>query len=407
MSEDGVSTDPAKIDKVTNWPTPTSQRQLQQFLGLASYYRRFVKDFATLCRPLHRLMEKGSPFTWTDECQQAFNQLRTKLTSPPILAFPNFSKPFILNTNASDSGIGAVLSQRQENGEERVIAYASRTLSRAERNYSVTRRELLAVITFVLHFRQYLLGTTFELRTDHNSLKWLKTFKHPEGQLARWLQKLEEFSFTVQHRPGRKHGNADSLSRLEDILPVNATQLSDESLCGLTTAEMHDLQLKDETISPVLLAMEAGQHPDNSTLGQYSFHTRKLFQLWDQLVVEDGVLLCCFVTTTGVEPPAKQMVAPKCVREDILESLHAGPSGGHLVQAKTLSKLKSRFYWPGHYKDTEHWCRTCPTCATRKTPVPHHRAPLQSVGVGSPMQLVAVDLLGPFPLVQLGTATFW
>ena len=249
----------------------------------------------------------------------------------------------------------------------------------------------------MLHFRQYLLGTTFELRTDHNSLKWLKTFKHPEGQLARWLQKLEEFSFIVQHRPGRKHGNADSLSRLEDILPVNATQLSDESLCGLTTAEMRDLQLKDETISPVLLAMEAGQRPDNSTLGQYSFHTRKLFQLWDQLVVEDGVLLHCFVTTTGVEPPAKQMVALKCVQEDILESLHAGPSGGHLGQAKTLSKLKSRFYWPGHYKDTEHWCRTCPTCATRKTPVPHHRAPLQSVGVGSPMQLVAVDLLGPFP----------
>ena len=114
---------------MTNWPTPTSQCQLRQFLGLASYYCCFVKDFATLCQPLYRFTEKGSSFTWTDECQQAFDELRARLTSPPILAFPDFSKSFVLDTDASDSGIGAVLSQRQENGEERVIAYASRTLS--------------------------------------------------------------------------------------------------------------------------------------------------------------------------------------------------------------------------------------------------------------------------------------
>lgn len=133
---------------------------------------------------------------------------------------------------------------------------------------------------------------------------------------------------------------------------------------------MRELQLKDETIKPVLIAKENQQRPDKDTLSKYSFKSWKLFQLWDQLVVEDGILLRFFVSKTGDEPPAKQLVAPKCIQDSILESLHAGPPGGHLGQAKTLSKLKSRFYWPGHYRDTEYWCRTCSTCATRKTPAP-------------------------------------
>jgi hypothetical protein len=204
VSEHGIATDPAKIDKVAKWPTPVSRHQLQQFLGLANYYRRFIKDFATICRPLHKLTEKSAPFKWTDECQYAFQTLRNKLVSPPVLVFPEFSKEFILDTDASDSGIGAVLSQIDDRGQERVVAYASRALSKAERNYSVTRKELLAMVTFTFHFRQYLLGRTFTLRTDHSSLTWLKNFRHPEGQLARWLEKLQEFTFTIQHRAGHR-----------------------------------------------------------------------------------------------------------------------------------------------------------------------------------------------------------
>ena len=122
------------------------------------------------------------------DCQNAFLDLRRKLVSAPILAFPNFSKPFLLDTDASDNGIGAVLSQVQEDGRECVIAYASRMLTKAEQRYCVTHKELLAVVTFVHHFRHYLLGQQFTLRTDHGSLTWLKNFKHPEGQLARWLE---------------------------------------------------------------------------------------------------------------------------------------------------------------------------------------------------------------------------
>ena len=187
--------------------------------------------------------------------------------STPILAFPDCSKPFLLDTDASDVGIGAVLSQVQD-GTERVIAYASRVLSKPERQYCVTRRELLAVVVFIQHFRPYLLGNTFTLRTDHGSLKWLQNFKNPEGQLARWLERLQEYNFTIEHRSGKRHGNADALSRLpcvqcgrsehftnDDIVNVLAVDIR-RSLGGHNPEEIHRLQLEDNIIGPVLRAVE-------------------------------------------------------------------------------------------------------------------------------------------------------
>ena len=212
VSREGVATDPSKTDLVSKWPTPTSVSDVQRFLGLASYYRRFIQNFAGVAKPLHRLTERDRQFKWTVECAEAFAELKSRLVSAPILAFPDCSKPFILDTDASQTGIGAVLSQ-ECNGTERVIAFASRVLSKAERKYCVTRKELLAVVTFIQHFRHYLLGGHFLLRTDHGSLTWLQRFKEPEGQLARWMEKLQEYDFEIVHRPGRKHSNADALSR--------------------------------------------------------------------------------------------------------------------------------------------------------------------------------------------------
>ena len=135
--------------------------EVQRFLGLANYYRRFVRDFTTMAKLLHRLMERNAQYWWTTECQRAFDKLKSCLVSEPILAFPDFTRPFILDTDASDIGIGAVLSQIHDDGSEHVVSYASCVLSKPERNYCVTRRELLAVVTFVQHFRPYLLGPGF------------------------------------------------------------------------------------------------------------------------------------------------------------------------------------------------------------------------------------------------------
>ena len=205
VSEKGVETDPNKVVCVQEWSNPTNVKELRQFLGMASYYRRFIKGFAQKASQLHKLTEKGKTWNWTQECGEAFSKLKQALVSAPILAFPNFEHDFILDTDASADGLGAVLSQQFVEGQ-RVIAYASRTLTKAERQYCTTRREMLALVWGIRQFRPYLYGRTFNARTDHNSLRRLQNFREPEGQVARWLEILSEYDFQVFHRPGVQHG---------------------------------------------------------------------------------------------------------------------------------------------------------------------------------------------------------
>ena len=212
ISDFGIGTDPKKIEAVADWPVPTTVKDVRSFIGMASYYRRFVKDFAKEAAPLNEIARKSQRFHWSIEAQNAFEILKEAMTSAPILGMPTDNDYFTLDTDASNFAIGAVLFQNQ-NGEERVIAYASRSLDRREQNYCVTRRELLAVVHFLKYFKQYLLGRKFRVRTDHAALTWLRKTPDPIGQRARWLEQMEEFDFVVEHRPGSSHGNADGLSR--------------------------------------------------------------------------------------------------------------------------------------------------------------------------------------------------
>ncbi|KAL5516845.1 hypothetical protein EMCRGX_G002271 [Ephydatia muelleri] len=399
LGVDGLQVDPDKVGKVASWPVPQSAQQVQQFLGFANYYRRFIQGFAEVAKPLHRLTEHAVNFSWTAECQEAFENLRSRLTRAPILAFSDYTLPFVLDTDASDLGIGAVLSQVSSLGQEQVVAYGSRLLSKTERNYSVTCRELLAVVTFTRLFRPYLLGRRFTVRTDHSSLQWIQNFKEPEGQLARWLEQLQEYDFEVIHRKGRNHNNADALSRLsEGDSPQsnNITVVSIDSPVVEKRKVMREEQLQDDVVGPVLKAVESDLLPKKDELKQFSIGTRRLFQLWDQLKVKGGVLHRNFVGTKEVRP-CLQLVVPMSQRKIVLAELHEGVTGGHLGQEKTLMKLKERFYWPGHWNDVQNWCNTCAACISRKTPAPKQRASLQSILVGQPMQLVAVDILGPLP----------
>ncbi|GFV64240.1 retrovirus-related Pol polyprotein from transposon opus [Trichonephila clavipes] len=186
--------------------------QLRSFLGLCTYYRKFVKNFSTIARPLHKRTEAKQKFIWTVDCNNAFNKLKDALTSARVLAYPEIGKQFILDADASHESIGAVLSQEID-GQERVIAYFSKCLSKPERNYCVTRKELLAIVKAVEHFHLYLYGRRFLLRTDHASLTWLLNFKKSEGQIARWIQRLQGYDVEIRRRKGSAHGNADALSR--------------------------------------------------------------------------------------------------------------------------------------------------------------------------------------------------
>lgn len=214
VSGHGVRADPRKVADILSWPSPTSKTELKSFMGLAGYYRRFIEGFSKLASPLFRVSGL-EVFEWTEECQTAFDSLKARLATAPVLAFPQTGDSagrFVLDTDASAAALGAVLSQ-EIGGTERVIAYGSKTLNKAQRNYCTTRRELLSIVHFCRVFRPYLLGKRFLLRTDHASLTWLLNLKDTEGQLARWLLCLQEFDFEIRHRSGTSHTNADALSR--------------------------------------------------------------------------------------------------------------------------------------------------------------------------------------------------
>ncbi len=212
VTADGIRTSLDKINAVREWPAPATQKEVRSFVGLCSYYRRFVRGFAHIARPLHKLTEKSAPFDWTPECQQSFDELKEALTSAPILSYPVPELPFILDTDASDSGLGAVLSQTQEE-KEKVIAYMSKALTKAERSYCTTRKELLAVVVSLKHFHTYVYGQHILLRTDNAAVSWMRNLRNPTGQVARWLQVLGMYNIDIQHWAGRKHSNADALSR--------------------------------------------------------------------------------------------------------------------------------------------------------------------------------------------------
>lgn len=212
ITVDGVIPDPRKIDAVKNFPIPKTRKNIKQFLGLTGYYRRFIRDFAKTAKPLNQLLKKEVPFKWTSEQQNAFESLRDRIRSQPILQYPDFKKPFLVTTDASNYAIGAVLSQGII-GKDLPIAYGSRALNSAEINYFTTEKELLACVWAVQHFRPYLYGRDFTLVTDHRPLVWLHSLKDPVSRLARWKIKLNEYNYTIIYKPGRINCNADALSR--------------------------------------------------------------------------------------------------------------------------------------------------------------------------------------------------
>ncbi|GFV94884.1 retrovirus-related Pol polyprotein from transposon 297 [Trichonephila clavipes] len=274
ISAEGVRTDPEKVSAVKNWKRPENLRELRSFLGLCTYYRKFVRGFSNIAGPLHKLTESKQKFQWTKECEDSFLQLKEALTSSPILIYPQPDKPFILDTDASNESVGAVLSQEID-GQERVVAYWSKCLSKPERNYCVTRKELLAIVKAIEHFHHYLYGQKFLLRTDHASLTWLMNFRNTEGQVARWIQRLNEYYFDIRHRKGSSHGNAVALSRRP--CPENCRHCSrvetkyDYAIRQITTStatppdpwsdeKVREDQMADPDIKPLIEFMESSSN---------------------------------------------------------------------------------------------------------------------------------------------------
>lgn len=419
ISAEGVATNPAKVEAVREWPIPANVGELRSFLGLASYYRRFVRDFATIASPLHRLTEKGQSFIWDDRCTLAFNQLKMNLTKAPVLAYPDAQQPFIVDTDASNVGVGAVLSQRVGDGEQ-VVAYFSRALSKTEKNYCVTRRELLAVILALRQFRPYLHGNRFLLRTDHASLTWLLNFKSPEGQVARWLETLQAYDFEIQHRAGRVHGNADALSRrpcaaeecrycwrqeergqvVQKVAAVHARGEGGEWL-ALTQEQLKQQQKADSSLRLVSSWLEADRRPDWAEVSGLGPEVKSYYSQWGNFEVHDQILYRRW-QAPGRGNDLLQLLVPKSLRPQVLQVVHGSVGTGHFGNAKTLHRLRGRFYWPGCRRDVELYVHCCDACTAQKGPTRLSHAPLQQYLVGAPMERVGVDILGPFPVSDAG-----
>lgn len=223
ISEDGIKPNPEKIKSVKNFPLPKTEKQIKSFLGLLGYYRKFIRNFADITKPLTSCLRKDKNIVLDEEYISCFNRCKEMLCNNPILQYPDFTREFIVTTDASNFALGAVLSQG-EIGRDLPICYASRTLNSSETNYSATEKELLAIVWAVKQFRPYLYGKRFKIVTDHKPLQWLMNLKEPNSKLVRWRLKLEEYDYEVIYKKGILNSNADALSRLEP--EINVTTIS-------------------------------------------------------------------------------------------------------------------------------------------------------------------------------------
>ncbi|GFW40401.1 retrovirus-related Pol polyprotein from transposon 412 [Trichonephila clavipes] len=307
-----------------------------------------------------------------EEHLQNIWKLKEALTSSPILIYPQPDKPFILDTDASNESVGAVLSQEID-GQERVVAYWSKCLSKPERNYCVTRKELLAIVKAIEHFHHYLYGQKFLLRTDRT----VRT----EGQVARWIQRLNEYYFDIRHRKGSSHGNADALSRRP--CPENCRHCSrvetkyDYAIRQITTStatppdpwsdeKVREDQMADPDIKPLIEFMESSSNkPSWQDISAYSPTTKQYWALWNSLHLRNGVLYRKFESEDG-KTFRWQLVLPRSCIPEVLKELHGSPTGGHFGVMKTLHRVRERFFWGKVRADVEQWCKSCDACSDRK-----------------------------------------
>ena len=433
VSGAGIETDPEKINKVQNWPIPSNSDELRSFLAFAGYYRRFIRDFSKLIRPLSELLpptstKKGQKklkveWKWTEVEQQVFDNLKKILSSPPILAFPDFNKPFEVHTDASTKALGAILYQEQE-GIKRVIAYASRACTKAEQNYSAFKLEYLALKWAITDkFKDYLSGKHFIVLTDNNPLTHILTSAKLDATCQRWASQLGQFSFDIKYRAGLRNADADAMSRYPheklfdgaeecvriddktvkaicscivispfiDMLPIatlnklETIDVDDESqvLAQKEVFEIRRSQRQGPLIERWRKAVIDRAVP-NTYMTKDDLTMKKQFQ---KLKIRRGIL---FRNVKDEDREVEQLVLPQCFKEEVLRGLHS--EVGHPGRERTLRLVRERFYWPGMSRDIDQYVTKCDRCLRRKSSV-HNRAPLVNVNTTYPLELVCFDYL--------------
>jgi hypothetical protein len=387
VSSKGVDSDEEKVKAVQEFPIPTNRRQVLSFLGLCGFYQRFIPNFSDTAAPLRQASLVSASFPLGQAALASFRSLQSSLCSPPTLAFPNFDQPFHLHTDASDVGLGAALAQLHD-GHARPVAYASRTLSAAESNYTVTEKECLAVVWALRKYHCYLHGSTTLLFTDHEALRWLNTKDQPKGRVARWIMELQEYDLTIHHRKGAANQDADALSRTP---ATAAAQLSNDPPSyrpiDLPTIDSIQQAQASDTFCQDLVRLLT---TDIDRLHKHDQHRRSRFWLSHQILWHRR------------KDHPSQVVVPETMRRSLLAALHDHPSAGHMGFKRTMEKVRHTFWWPGLYHDVYQYTRSCDLCQKGKPANRHPFGLLQPIAVNRPFELIGMDCLGPFPVSKSG-----
>ena len=398
VSQDGLTADPKKVEAVQKFPVPADLKDLRSFLGLASYYRRFIPHFSAIAGPLFSLTRKDVKFEWSLDCQRALDQLKQLLTTAPVMTLPDFEREFLLETDASGLGLGAVLAQKQDEGLVRPIAFASRTLLPHEKNYGSTELQALAVVWAVKHYRHYLYGHRCQVYTDHEALKSLLNAPHPSGKLARWGLALQEVDIVINYRHGKGNSNADALSGNPAatapwdgqsppfaILAAIQTMASSEDgdlVPGVRTVDptLQESQRADPELKLIFDYLEEGVLPTEEK------QTKEFVLGKSQFVITDGVLY------HSEKNKSLRIIPLVGARKKLFKEVHEGVYGAHVRDAKIHGELSKYYWWPNMRKDVVDWCRACLTCATRQTSK-KTKPPLVPIPVGGPWDRVGVDIV--------------
>lgn len=386
ISAAGILPSQDKIRAIRDWPQPTNVQEVRQFIGLCSHYRRFVPGFSSLASPLTDLTKgtgaKKRAISWTNDCGVAFSKLKRLMTSAPVLVHPDLTKPFVVETDASDVGTGAVLLQHDENDRLHPVAYESKKLSPSERSYPIQERELLAVLLALRSWRCFLEGSAFVVYTDHNPLQYLRSQVKPTPRLVRWLAEIELYNPTIKYKPGKDNGVPDALSRV--VVPSSQElNLEPRYLYASTTIAEDDW--------PLYYNIDI---PDNlpATMKDLLAKERDKFfvknnQVWRKIKL-------------GKQTSAAQF-CPRSRRADLVARFHEG--FGHIGKTTVFDLLRKRWWWSTMPLDIANWLASCPQCQLASGAHKNrHSAPMVPSDVPAPFSRWHLDFVGELPLTKKG-----
>uniref|UniRef100_A0A7G3ANC8 RNA-directed DNA polymerase n=1 Tax=Lutzomyia longipalpis TaxID=7200 RepID=A0A7G3ANC8_LUTLO len=381
VNEEGIKIEPDKIEAIQNYPKPSTVKEVRQLLGMCGWNRRFIKDYAKIMAPISNLL-KGKPnrIVWTSEAERAFEEIKRALGSAPILRNPKYDRVFHVCTDASDVGIGAQLTQRDDNGDEYTVTYISQKLSETQKKWSIGERECLSVIVALNKWRHYLEGSKVVLVTDSEALKWLLKQGDAKGRIGRWALQIQQFDFSVVHRSGCNNIIPDALSRNISELAEEAVDPEGHEVCAVDRAdEEGSICTGDDWYDE--LVNKVKKMPEK--FPEYKLIENELYSLCD-----DG---------------SWKIVVPVDERLKILKKFHDDPKAAHFGNLKTLKRIVQRYWWPGLARDVKMYVGQCEVCRKIKDVNVNLTPPMgQPRIVKRCWEAISIDYMGPFPRSRFG-----